>query len=225
MKENNMKHKYLILDFGKIIVYPTTGDWDITPKFLELIDISKLDIDKFNEVRKNYNYLLSEKLITQEEEYDMFIRFYDGILSELSIPGYTKEIGKQIAYDRAYNHTKYTLYDCIYSELDKLKEKYTLILLTDNWPCVTSYLKDNNLYDYFDKIYISSVYQELKKDGVFFNHPIEDYNIKPHEAIFIDDTEVNLDEASKKNLDVYLMDREKEVANSKYTIIHDLNNI
>ena len=62
MKENNMKHKYLILDFGKVIVYPTTGDWDITPKFLELIDISKLDIDKFNEVRKNYNYLLFEIL-------------------------------------------------------------------------------------------------------------------------------------------------------------------
>jgi len=220
-----MKHKYLILDFGKVIVYPTTGDWDITPKFLELIDINKIDLDKFNEIRNKYSYLLSERLITREEEYDMFIRFYDSILNKLNIPGYNLEIGKQIAYDRTYNHDKYTLYDCIYSELDKLKEKYTLILLTDNWPCVNNYLIDHDLYDYFDRIYISSVYQELKKDGVFFNHPIEDYNIKNHEAIFVDDTEINLDEAHKKGMDVYLMDREKVIKKSKYNIIHDLSSL
>ena len=42
-----MNYKYTILDFGKVIVKPTTGNWDITPKFLELIDINKIDVDKF----------------------------------------------------------------------------------------------------------------------------------------------------------------------------------
>ena len=28
-----MKAKYLILDFGKVLAYPVTGDWFIIPSF------------------------------------------------------------------------------------------------------------------------------------------------------------------------------------------------
>ncbi len=220
-----MNYKYIVLDFGKVLVSPTTGNWHITPKFLELIDINKVDKEELNELIKKYSYLLSEKLITLEEEYDMFTRFYDGIISNLNIPNYSIELVKQIAYDRTYNHSKYTLYDCIYNELDKLKEKYKLILLTDNWPCVTNYLKDNKLDHYFEKVYISSIYQTLKKDGLFFDYPIKDFNIQKGEALFIDDSEENLDAAINKGFDVKLMDRDNEVNDSKYQIIHDLSNI
>jgi putative hydrolase of the HAD superfamily len=220
-----MNYKYLILDFGNVLVTPTTGDWHITPKFKELIDINKIDMDKYNEMFKKYSYLLSEKLLTQEEEYDMFIRFYDGILSNINYPGYNKKIVEEIAYDRTYNNSKYTLCDNVINELKELKKKYKLIMLTDNWPCVIPYLKDNGLYDFFDKIYISSVYQELKKDGVFFDHPISDFNIKPGEALFIDDTESLLDVAKNKGFDCMLMDRYKKTKKSKYKIINDLNNL
>lgn len=219
------KYKYLVLDFGKVIVSPTTGDWDMTPKFYELIDVSKIDLEKFNLIRKKYSSFLSEKLITREEEYDMFIRFYDSILRELNLPNYNKEIAKLIAHDRTYNHTKYTLYDCIYDELDQLKKKYILLLLTDNWPCVNNYLKDFKLDHYFNKVYISSIYQEIKKDKRFFDFPIKDFNIKKGEALFIDDTEINLDAAKEKGFDVLLMDREKVVSKSKYKIIHNLSNL
>ncbi len=41
--------KYIILDFGKVLAYPTTGNWDLTPRLLELIDIKKLDIEKLKQ--------------------------------------------------------------------------------------------------------------------------------------------------------------------------------
>ena len=220
-----MKYKYLVLDFGNVMVTPTTGDWHITPKFLELIDMNKLDLNKYNEALKQYSYLLSEKLITQEEEYDMFIRFYDGILKNCDYPGYNIDIVKEIAYDRTYNNTKYTLCPNIINELTELKKKYILLMLSDNWPCVIPYMKDNGLYDFFDKLYISSVYQALKKDGVFFDYPIKDYDIKPGEALFIDDNEALLDVAKEKGFDVMLMDRYKETKESKYKIINDLLNL
>ncbi len=220
-----MKYKYLVLDFGNVLVTPTTGDWHMTPKFLELIDINKLNMDKYNEMFDKYKHLLSEKLLTQEEEYDMFIRFYDGILSNVGYQGYTKKIALDIAYDRTYNNSKYTLCDNVKEELTKLKEKYTLLMITDNWPCVISYMKDNGLYDFFDKIYISSVYHELKKDGLFFEHSISDYDIKPGEALFIDDTESLLDVASKKGFDCVLMDRYKNNVSTKYKVIKDLSDI
>jgi FMN phosphatase YigB (HAD superfamily) len=220
-----MKYKYIVLDFGNVMVTPTTGDWHMTPKFHELIDMDKMDLEKYNEVKSKYDYLLSEKLLTQEEEYDMFLRYYDGILSHIDYPGYNKKIAEEIAYDRTYGDGKYTLCENIIKELTKLKKKYTLLMLSDNWPCVIPYMKDKGLYDFFDKIYISSVYHAVKKDGVFFDYPIKDYNIKPGEALFIDDNESLLDVAIGKGFDVKLMDRAKTVEESKYQIIHDLENI
>lgn len=214
-----MNYKYIVLDFGKVITAPTTGHWDITPKFLELIDIDEIDMEKFKLLRGKYGDILSEQVITLEEEYNMFFRFYDGILSGL---GYSKDIADKIAYDRTYNTNKYTLYDNIYQELERLKEKYILILLTDNWPCVNDYLNEYNLYGYFNKIYISSIYGVEKKDKVFFDYPINEFNIKTGEALFIDDNELNLDIAKEKGFDVMLMDREKIVENSKHKIINDL---
>ena len=220
-----MNYKYLILDFGNVLVTPTTGDWHMTPKFKELIDINKIDMNKYNEVFKKYCYLLSEKLLTQEEEYDMFIRFYDGILSNIDYPDYNKKIAEEIAYDRTYNNTKYTLCDNVINELKELKKKYKLIILTDNWPCVIPYLKDNNIYDFFDKVYISSVYGCIKQDKTFFDYLINDYDIKEGEALFIDDAEINLDVAKEKGLDVLCMDRYNKEMESKYKIIHDLLDI
>ena len=117
---------------------------------------------------------------------------------------------------------KYTLYDNIYNELNILKEKYKLILLTDNWPCVIDYLNKYNLYNYFDKIYVSSFYGVEKKDKVFFDYPINELNIIVGEALFIDDNELNLDIAKEKGLDVILMDRENIIKESKYKIINNL---
>ena len=109
-----MQYKYIVLDFGKVIAAPTTGNWDITPKFLELIDINKIDINKLKELRNEYGSILSEKIVTLEEEYDMFVRFYEPILKEF---GYSKDIAEKIAYDRTYHFDKYTLYENIYDEL------------------------------------------------------------------------------------------------------------
>ena len=34
--------KYIILDFGKVLAYPPTGYWQITPKFLKLFENIKM---------------------------------------------------------------------------------------------------------------------------------------------------------------------------------------
>lgn len=220
-----MNYKYLILDFGKVLAGPESGDWNITSKFLELIDITKVDKEQLKIAKKNFAPLLSERINTLEEEYDMFIRYYDGILKEIKYPNYDKKIAEEIAKDRTYSSRKYVLYDNVIQELNNLKEKYKLILLTDNWPSVIDYLKEYKLDHYFEKVYISSMYGSVKKERVFFDYPINDFNIKEGEALFIDDSEENLEAAREKGLDVLLMDRKKQINNSKYKIINDLEDI
>ena len=52
-----MSYKYIILDFGNVIVTPTSGDWFITPKFLELVNINKISNDKLQEAKNKYKIL------------------------------------------------------------------------------------------------------------------------------------------------------------------------
>ena len=220
-----MKYKYVILDFGKVLAGPTTGDWFITPKFEEVIDMSIIDRHALNDQFNKFNEIIGRKMLTLEEEYNSFFELYSLVLQEVDYPKYSDDIVHEIAYNFTYESDKYTFYDGIKEELERLKKKYKLILLTDNWPCVEKILDNKKLTKYFEKIYISSYYGTQKKDGLFFDYVVEDFNIKPHEALFIDDTEINLDKALEKGIDVLLMDRDNEVKDSKYKKINNLLNI
>lgn len=219
-----MDYKYIILDFGKVLAGPTTGEWFVTPMFKELVDMSLIDKDELNKAFNKYYDIISRKMITEDEEYHNFYEFYSLVLQEV-YPKYTNDIAHSIAYNFTYKEDKYTFYPNIKAELDNLKKKYKLLLLTDNWPCIERILKDNKLYKYFDKIYISSQYGSIKAEGLFFDYLINDYDIKKGDALFIDDSIENLDVGIEKGLDVLLMDREDNIKCDKYNKISDLNSI
>ena len=219
-----MDYKYIILDFGKVLAGPTTGEWFITPKFKELVDMSLIDKDTLKKAFDKYDDIISRRMNTEEEEYDNFYELYSSVLQEV-YPKYTDDIAHSIAYNFTYKEDKYTFYPNIKEELDNLKKKYKLLLLTDNWPCIERILKDNKLYKYFDKIYISSQYGSIKAEGIFFDYLINDYDIKKGDALFIDDSIENLDVGIEKGLDVLRMDREDNIKCDKYKKIIDLNSI
>lgn len=218
--------KYLILDMGKVLVEPTTGSWYVTPVFLENVDINKIEVEKLKEAINELGPLLDSKMVTLDEEYTMIHKFYSDILQKV---GYeiSDEKLKNIVDDFVYNatDTKYYLYDDVVEELNRLSKKYKVFLLSDNWPCAIEYLKKHDISKYFEKVYISSVYGVRKRDGVFFDIPIKEFEIKQGEALFVDDNEALLDVAKQKNINVLLMDRSKEAKESKYKIISSLKEI
>jgi len=217
--------KYIILDFGKVIAAPTTGNWFITPKFIELIDMNKIDISEFNKKAKFFDSILSRRVRTEEEEYLMFFEFYQNILNSIGYDA-SRDIIQKIAEDITYNSSKYTFYPNIEEELIELSSKYTLLMLTDNWPCVRRILKEKGLDKYFKKIYVSSEVGCEKKDGIFFDYPIQDFRINPGEGLFIDDNESLLDIASSKGLDTRLMVRgANKMVVSNHPIINSLYEI
>lgn len=212
---------FLILDFGKVLAAPTTGEWFITPCFLRIVQMDLIDKELLLKAMKKYDYILSRKLSTLVEEYDMFCEFYTKVFREIGYQPRSKEV-HLIAYDITYRDDKYRFYENVKEELKALSEKYTLLLLTDNWPCVIRILQKHYLYNYFDSIYVSSIYGMEKKDGTFFDYPLKDYNINAKKVIFVDDNEDLLKIAKKRKFKVVLMDRENKVTESKYSVIHNL---
>ena len=219
--------KYIIFDFGGVLAYPTTGNWHLTPKLLELIDIAKLDKEKAISNIKLYQNIIdcSLKIETIKDEYNAMVEFYDNVFKD-SYSEYSKQLVEQIAKDRVFGFDKYRLYSDVISELERLSKNYKLILLSDNWPSVLEYMRHFGLDTFFDRIYVSSIYGVKKQDGDFFDVMLKDYDdINESNAIFIDDHEENLDVAKEKGITGILMDRDNKNNNSKYKIINSLNEI
>lgn len=212
--------KYVILDFGKVLAYPTTGEWFITPCFEKMIDMNKVDKNEILKSISNHNDIISRKAITLDEEYQMFVDLYQNIFNDIDYE-VSDDIIQSIAHNFTYEDDKYGFYDNVEAELSYLSKKYKLILLSDNWPCAFPIMKKRGLDKYFEKMYISSVYGTKKEYGDFFDYPIKEFSINPSEAIFIDDNESLLDVAVTKGLNVRLMDRENK-ENSKYIRINNL---
>ena len=169
-----MEYKYLILDFGKVLAAPTTGEWLVTPEFLKNVDINKVDKDKLKEAFKKNKYMLDGKVETVDEEYELLYKFYQMVLNDACYEIADEGIGN-IAKDFIYGDSKYTLYNDVVEELDRLSRKYTLLVLSDNWPCLYNYMKKKDIYKFFKKVYVSSVYGELKKEGKFY-HQFKKYS-------------------------------------------------
>lgn len=223
MIENSIK--YLIFDYGDVLVYPVTGNWFITPNFYNIIEKNEIDMDAFGIGLNKASKFISSKMLTEEEEYSAFKKVYEIVLKELGINENLKEKAEKIAYEFVYSNEKHKLYEDVEENLERLYKKYKLIMLSDNWPCAHRLLKKWGIYKYFEKVYISSEYDVQKKDKVFFDYPIKDFAINCNETIFIDDKEELLDIAKNKGLQVILMNRNECDKESKYGIITSLNNI
>ena len=224
MKDKNKEEqKYLILDFGLVLGKPKTGNWFITPNFYEIIGKNKIDLKRLNVLFNKYNEYICKKIISKVEEYKAFKEFYFNIMNELKIVKNLEEVSEKLAEDFVYNEEKYIMYDDVYEFLERESQKYIIILLSDNWPCVYAILKKWGIDRFFTKIYISSEYPALKKDGLLFDYAINEFRIKKNEAIFIDDNPELLEIADKKKLIPVLMDRNN--LHKDYSTYKRINNL
>lgn len=214
--------KYVVLDFGGVLAKPTSGNWFVTPEIIRTVKKEK--VKDLMEAASSYNEIISRPLRTEDEEYEMFYEYYQELFQKInySVPD---TLLKHFAADTTYSSEKCTFYDGIKEELAMLESEYTLLLLSDNWPCGMRILKEGNLIQYFKRIYISSIYGTVKKDGTFFEYPIHDFNIKENEAIFIDDNETLLEVGETYGFQGMLMDRSEKVKTSKYKILKNLKGI
>lgn len=218
--------KYLILDMGRVLVEPASGDWLITNEFLKNVNMEIINKNKLVESIQSSRYILDGKAENTDEEYKIIYEFYKTVFQKMNYEikqENLKNIVDNFVYDE--DDSKYILYKNVKEDLEILSKKYTVLMLSDNWPCAFNYLKKHNIDQYFTKIYISSVYGEKKQDKVFFDYPIKEFNIKENEALFIDDNEDLLDIAVEKGLLVLHMDRNKVLMSSKYKIIHDFTDL
>jgi putative hydrolase of the HAD superfamily len=194
--------KAILFDSGRVLNKPRTGHWFMPPNFFKYVDKNKfenLDLDLIEKAfNKGDKYFHSHPLIlTEIEELEHFVEFYSIFAKELPALGVSSDYILEIARDTVYNDEKFEFFQDVFEVIPKLSKDYKLGVISDTWPSLERVFKNVGLRAYFSSFVMSSVLGVLKPHELMFNTALSQLNIKPEEAIFIDDNIVNVKAAIK----------------------------
>lgn len=207
------KVKAILFDSGRVLNGPTSGHWFITPNFYDYVDkktIYSLPEERVNlAFEKAAQYIRMQNLITSEEaEYRHFNEYYNIFFSHLSELNASTETIDKVARDLVFNYDKYTFYKDALEVIDELKGKYTLAVVSDAWPSLENVFIKAGLREHFSSFIISSKLGISKPDKQMYMTALDELNIKPEEAMFIDDSLKNCDGAKAVGIKTILLCRD-----------------
>lgn len=92
----------------------------------------------------------------------------------------------------------YELNNDVLNLVKLLREKYQIILLTNNYEDLFGHIKNlYNLSEYFDFMYSSSEIRSKKPEPDIYHYLLKKHDLKPQECVFIDDKEKNVTAAKE----------------------------
>lgn len=177
--------KNLFFDVGRTLLYPKTQNWFIPPNYNNILN--NVTLKELKKSTEKHKYLLDERHInTEEEEFEMFSKFYLYVLKDINYPNITGQIIQNLAYDCVYNDDKFIFYKEVKDELISLSKNYNLYVISDAWPSTYRILKNYGIFDLFKNVFISSDLGFKKSDKILFEIALE--NISSNDInYFIDD--------------------------------------
>lgn len=214
--------KNLFFDVGQTLAYPKTGNWFITPNFYNILGDIDLDIILSSEAK--CMHLLDERTInTEDEEFDMFCKYYESLLHEMNYPDITTEKIRALAYDNVFNDEKIELFPDVEKILKALSKDYDLYIISNAWPSTYRLLKHLGIYELFTGVFISSTFGFTKDDKTLFEIALTD--IDPDDKNYFIDDRIDLVEMSLEYGFVpILIDREYD-DETTYIKIHNLKEL
>jgi len=218
-----MNIKNIVFDIGGVLANPKNRHWFITPNFWNIINRELVNEEKLQDSLKKHLSLQTQDPKTETDEHKMFSNYYYQVLKDIHYP-VNREISDKIADDCVYNDEKFIFYNDVQNNLEELSKKYNLYIVSNGWTSSLRILENQNIEDYFQKIFISSMYSTVKEEKLF-DLFLEETNIQPQETLYIDDRRHILEKASEYPFHLLLMDRKKLYTESKFKIINNMNDI
>lgn len=214
--------KNLFFDVGQTLAHPKSGNWFITPNFYNIL--GDIDLDIVLSAESKCMHLLDERAInTEDEEFDMFCKYYKALLREMNYPEITTEKIRALAYDNVFNNEKIELFPDVEKLLKTLSKDYDLYIISNAWPSTYRLLKHLGIYELFTGIFISSTSGFTKDDKTLFEIALTD--IDPDDKNYFIDDRIDLVEMSLEYGFVpILIDREYD-DETTYIKIHNLKEL
>lgn len=224
----------ILLDVGHTLVKPRSGSWILPTRYEELLGEEMLRLTRqqpgvFESASKRAMSYLEENhyILTEAEEYEQFRTFYSMIYTDCGLAPQPSTIDA-LAHEEVFDRDKFIWFDDVVPMLDSFRKRYTLGVISDTWPSLEPIFVAHNLRDYFEIFVMSAIYGVTKQKPALFEVAIGELGIQPGEAVFVDDSEANLDVAAETGLVPILIDRYGAAPKSNYPVIaalEDLNDL
>lgn len=228
--------KAILFDSGRVLNYPITGHWFISPNFFKFVNEEKFkSLDskaRNNAFHKAGSYISEQNLIKDEdEELYHFIEFYRVFSAELPQLSLDDNLIKSIAMDLVTNYDKYRFYEDALDLIPELSESYRLAVVSDAWPSLENVFRQAGLRDCFSSFIISSIKGVTKSHVLMYKSALEELEVSPSETIFIDDNIRNCEGAEKLGIRSILLCRDikpylfYKITRPRHSVVRNLNNV
>ena len=207
--------KGVFLDLGWTLFIPRFNDWFIIEKIFEFTTfetLMSLPKDKMTSAfNKAIKYLSDNHLvITEDEEVMQFKRFYNIIAEGLPELGITSKQADEIGESRVFDSSNYIFYENVKETLLKLRERYSLGIISDTWPSADRILRSGGIEKLFDFKTYSCYLNAFKPDKRMYIDALNKMGLPPEQTIFVDDCEPNLDGAAECGINSVLIKAKDE---------------
>ena len=194
----------VFLDLGGTLLYPPSGSFMFShlakqyfpPDRLRAMPQEKVKAAKDRAARERAAEH-SRPILSIEEEYGIFLRYYRVLSAELELGLSEREI-KAVAEDKVYNKDdNYRLFNDTRKTLDALRGKYKLGIISDTWPSIVPLLEHFDILKYFDCTTFSYELGTLKPDPRMFRDALSKMGLPPGQTVFVDDNPKNCEGAAQ----------------------------
>ncbi|MGL4374000.1 MAG: HAD-IA family hydrolase [Turicibacter sp.] len=204
----------VLFDSGRVLNISCSGHWFITPNFFDYVDESKFyqlsDKKRNHAFFKAGNYINDiPKISTKEEEFEQFKVYYEIFATELPELDLDHLAIEHLAKDLVYNPKKYRFFDDALKVIPFLHKRYKLGIVSDAWPSLKDVYSHVGLDAYFSSFVISSMIGVTKPDERMYLTALEELNVSPDKAVFIDDNLKNCLGAQVLGIKAILICRDK----------------
>lgn len=185
-----------------------------------IFDLSEVIISGFHKteeiIEKNTNIKAEKFLAKRREVEEIFLEAMRGKYTEdeyleALIENTNWNVNKEII-KKSIRQNLDTRVEGTIKIVEKLKEKYKLILLSDHIKEWVEYiLNTNKELEIFKHKYFSYEYGMLKEDEGTFKYILEKEKILPSETIFIDDNKDNIKMANKEGIQGIVFENAKQL--------------
>lgn len=227
-----LKHiKAILFDSGRVLNHPRSGHWFISPNFYSYVNKEKFKLLMPDQIEgafhKALEYMDKNPLVlTETEEYKHFIQFYTIVSDELSLLELNREQIEGLAHDTVFNDDKFKFYQDVFEIIPVLYNEYKLGVVSDTWPSLDRVFRNVGLRNYFSTFVMSSILGVLKPNKLMFQTALIELNVKPEEALFVDDNIRNLEGARTLGLNtIWLLRGKENVTDSEHIFINDLKSL
>jgi len=206
-------YKAIIFEAHRVLVRPVTGHWFIPPNFFEIIP--SRGFNTYHDIEHNAAFAQAAEVLadypvvqTRQDELQLFTEYYRMFFACLPRLQITNRQIEAVAADMVNNPDKFEFLPDAMDMIHILKRTGKLAVVASSWPSLEDVFQHAGMRHHFSSFVISTQLGLVKPDPRLLQAALDELNVSPQEALYVDDSKPNCHAARKMGIHTALLCRD-----------------